>query len=65
MREESPEAQQPHGDCRGYGLKLADIDRDGRAEIVASYAGEGNALFDPTRCTSQGGVAAWTPKPAK
>ncbi len=65
VREESPEAQQPHGDCRGYGLKLVDIDQDGRAEIVASYAGEGNALFDPTSCTSQGGVTAWTPKVAK
>jgi hypothetical protein len=65
VREESPEAQQPHGDCRGYGLRLADIDGDGRAEIVASYAGDGNALFDPTRCTSQGGVSAWTPRPAK
>ncbi len=65
VREESPEAQQPRGNCRGYGLKLADIDRDGRAEIVASYAGEGNVLFDPTRCPEQGGVAAWTPKPVK
>lgn len=65
VREESPEAQQPRGNCRGYGLKLADIDRDGRAEIVASYAGEGHALFDPNRCQRQGGVAAWTLKPAK
>ncbi len=63
--EESPEAQQPRGPCRGYGLKVADIDRDGRAEIVASYAGEANALYDPRRCPGKGGVAAWTLKSTK
>jgi hypothetical protein len=58
--EASPEAQQPRGPCRGYGLKMADIDRDGRQEIVASYAGEADAIFDPHRCPGQGGMAAWT-----
>ncbi len=58
--EESPEAQQPRGNCRGYGLRVADLDRDGRPEIVASFAGEGNALYDPLRCPGKGGVAAWT-----
>ena len=60
VKEESPEAQQPRGPCRGYGLRMSDIDRDGKAEIVASYAGEANVLYDPLRCPSGGGVAAWT-----
>ena len=30
VREASPETQQPRGDCRGYGLKIVDLDRDGR-----------------------------------
>ncbi len=58
--EASPEAQQPRGPCRGYGLRMLDIDRDGKAEIVASYAGESDALWDPHRCPGGGGVAAWT-----
>lgn len=60
VREESPEAQQPRGPCRGYGLRMTDLDRDGRAEIVASFAGEANVLYDPGRCPTGGGVAAWT-----
>lgn len=64
-REESPEAQQPRGSCRGYGLKVADLDRDGKPEIVATYAGEPNPLYAPDRCPGRGGVAAWTLGAAK
>ena len=64
-REDSPEAQQPRGLCRGYGLRMADIDRDGRAEIVASYADEANPIYEPLRCPGGGGVAAWTLEKAK
>lgn len=60
VEESSPEAQRPRSNCRGYGLRLFDIDRDGKAEIVASYAGEGNALYDPERCKDKGGIAAWS-----
>lgn len=60
VREVSPETQQPRSNCRGYGLRIFDLDRDGRSEIVASYAGEANPLYDPNRCAGRGGVAAWT-----
>ena len=62
-REESPEAQQPVGSCRGFALKLADLDHNGKPEVVATYAGEPNALYAPDRCPSRGGVAAWTVEP--
>lgn len=63
--ETSPEAQQPRGMCRGYGLKLVDVDRDGKAEVLASFAGEGDALFDPSRCPGRGGIAAWSVEKSK
>ena len=59
-RELSPETEQPRGNCRGYGLRIFDLDRDGQSEIVASYAGEANPLYDPKRCPGRGGVAVWT-----
>lgn len=51
--------QQARGDCRAYHVELADLDGDGRSEIVAGFAGEANALFTPDRCPSGGGLAAW------
>ncbi len=47
------------GGCRGYDVKLSDLDRDGKAEIVAEFAGEGSPLLAPGECPTQGAVAAW------
>lgn len=47
------------GGCRGYHVELADLDRDGKDEIVSAFAGESSALFAPDRCTSGGGLQAW------
>lgn len=41
------------GGCRGSHVELADLDGDGRDEIVASFADEG------TNCPSGGGITAW------
>jgi hypothetical protein len=57
--EESPEVQQPVGNCRSYHVHLADLDGDGRDEVVANFADEANALIDPNRCPSAGGLVAW------
>lgn len=38
--------------CAAYALRLADLDGDRRAEIIATYAGE-------SRCASAGGVEVW------
>ena len=60
-REASPEIASPRG-CRGYDVLLVDIDKDGRDDIVASFAGEGSALplpEFPIACRSGGQIAVW------
>ena len=57
--ESSPEAQKPVGLCRGYGLRLVDLDGDKRDEIVATFADEPVALHEPDRCPNNGGVAVF------
>lgn len=50
-------------DCRGYHVAVADVDGDGRAELMAAYAGEAT-LWEPDRCPTQGMLRAWTVRPA-
>jgi hypothetical protein len=63
--EQSPELQGPAG-CAGYGLLVRDLDRDGKAEVAMSFAGEPNALYDPMACAQNGALKVWklAPKPA-
>jgi hypothetical protein len=64
-REESPELDPPDL-CRGYGLKLTDLDGDGRAEIIAGFAGETEVLLEflgHTRCDSGGALRVWKAAP--
>ena len=59
VRERSDELVGAGTGCRGYEVALADLDGDGRDEIVAAYAGEPEGLLAPMRCPSQGGLKAW------
>ncbi|MFA6958670.1 MAG: VCBS repeat-containing protein [Thermoanaerobaculia bacterium] len=43
-------------ECAGYSVALADLDRDGKDEIVAGFAGE--------RCATQGSLRAWKAAPS-
>ena len=52
------------GGCRGYHVRLKDLDGDGKDEIVASFAGEGSALVGEGSCASGGGLTAWHLAPA-
>lgn len=48
--------------CRGYSVRLKDLNGDGRDEIVAAFADEGSALpmtEFPVTCTSAGAIMAW------
>ncbi|MBI2212523.1 MAG: VCBS repeat-containing protein [Acidobacteria bacterium] len=45
----------PIDECAGYHVMLADIDNDGKDEIVAGFAGE--------KCATQGSLRAWKAGP--
>jgi hypothetical protein len=52
------------GGCRGAHLELADLDADGRDEIVASFADEPTGSPGPDAvCPSGGGITAWKAVP--
>jgi hypothetical protein len=47
------------GRCRGSHVELADLDGDGRDEIVESFADEPSGLSNESGCPSGGGITAW------
>jgi hypothetical protein len=52
------------GGCTGYHVKLVDLDKDGKDEIVAAFAGEPSPMYAPDVCRSQGGIQVWHAEPA-
>jgi len=65
-KEASPEIVTPSG-CRGYKLRMADVDADGKDELLGSFAGEGSALpmaQFPEMCPSGGEIAVWRASPS-
>jgi FG-GAP-like repeat/FG-GAP repeat len=53
-----------HRYCAGYSTAIVDLDGDGRAEVVAAFAGEPGSesmLFGavPARCRAQGALRVW------
>lgn len=64
VREESPELPPPAKGCRGYALRLQDLDGDGSDEIVAGFAGEPTGLlgipgYNQPGCEGEGSLRAW------
>ena len=56
----------PEERCNGYAARVADLDADGRNEIVAAFAGEPAArdLFGSPmeeRCRTAGSLRVWKP----
>ena len=65
VREESPELDPPNL-CRGYGLRLVDLDGDGREEIVAGFAGETATILEflgQSKCETGGALRVWRSSP--
>jgi FG-GAP-like repeat len=50
--------------CSGSRVRLADLDGDGKDEIVATWAGEYSPMNAPEACRSEGGIRAWHAVPA-
>jgi hypothetical protein len=45
--------------CPGSRVRVADLDGDGKAEIVASWSGEYSPMYAPDVCRNEGGITAW------
>ena len=45
--------------CKGYHAELVDLNKDGKAELISSFAGEASPLLAPGRCPSGGAIQAW------
>jgi hypothetical protein len=59
VREQMPEVPPVAGGCKGYDVRIADLDGERGGEIVAEFAGEPSAMFAPTQCTDEGRLTAW------
>ncbi|MCP3958667.1 MAG: VCBS repeat-containing protein [bacterium] len=62
-REIAPELPEETKGCRGYGLRMVDLDGDGRDELIVGFAGERGGMpgigFEPG-CPQGGSLRAWT-----
>ena len=65
-REEAPELPEEAPGCRGYGLRMSDLDGDGRDELIVAFAGERGGMpgmgFEPG-CPQGGSLRVWSNKP--
>lgn len=63
-REISPELPPSQEGCRGYGLKLVDLDGDAKDEVIAAFAGEsvgypGIPRYHQPGCARGGSLRVW------
>jgi hypothetical protein len=51
--------------CQGMHVQVQDLDKDGRADIVAAFAGEpeGTGTYKTAGCPGQGSLRAWRSRP--
>ncbi len=51
--------------CKGFAVKMGDLDGDGREDLVTAFSGESSALFDPEKCRYGGRIEAWRSSPRR
>jgi len=62
---EPPEVAAPASGCRGFDVRIADLDGVPGAELVAEFAGEASANYIVLPCKSEGRLVAWKVLPRK
>lgn len=62
-QEQTPELTSFGKGCRGYHVRLADLDGDHRAELIAAFASEYSPSSGQPGCPNDGRLAAWKPVP--
>jgi len=65
VREQSVEVAPSEGRCSGFDVRIANLDADPAEELVAGFAGEPSAMFDPELCRHEGNLAAWKAAPRR
>lgn len=60
VEEQSPEAPPFGAGCRGYHLRLVDLNADTRDEIVAAFASEPVIVSGQMGCSGNGRLQVWT-----
>jgi hypothetical protein len=64
---EDVQLMEPTAGCQGYHVEVRDLDKDGRADIVASFAGEPVGIVEAQGqggCPAQGSLAGVAKPPA-
>ncbi len=65
VQQVSPEVPEKVPGCRGYGLRLSDLNGDGRDELIVAFAGErGDVALvgkNPYGCPKGGSLRVWSP----
>lgn len=61
--DEPPEVAAIGGGCRGFDVKIANLDGDPGAELVAEFAGEASANYIVLPCKNEGRLTAWKVRP--
>ncbi|NOT57728.1 MAG: VCBS repeat-containing protein [Deltaproteobacteria bacterium] len=61
VEEQSAEVPSLGAGCRGYHLRLVDLNADSRAEIIASFASEPVVLSGQMGCAGNGRLQVWSP----
>jgi hypothetical protein len=61
VEEQSSEVPSLGAGCRGYHLRLVDLNADSRDEIIAAFASEPMVMSGQMGCAGNGRLQVWSP----